>query len=376
MKNGLKISIFALMILCSALVYSQTDDNANQIMQKINEALSQGDCDQAQKRYNVWKTFAETTDTSIVKRIAECNVKNKKQEAEQLIKQANVTLSTPLPLLWERVHPEQLMQQINETLSQGDKPLTNSTLYNQPVPVNTRQHPAEPDLVYVKGGTFWMGCSDEQGRDCYDDERPLHGVTLSDFYIGKYEVTQKQWQLIMGNNPSNFKGDNLPVVDVSWNDVQEFILRLNKATGKQYRLPTEAEWEYACRGGVQSANYKYSGSNNPNDVAWYNDNSLGIMHPVGTKLPNELGIYDMSGNVWEWCQDRYDAYSSSPQFNPMGASSGSNRVNRGGSFGGIERFVRVSSRSGATPVDSSFYILGFRLACSSNQSEPRFSQDE
>jgi len=174
-----------------------------------------------------------------------------------------------------------------------------------PAPVNNLRHPAEPDMVFVKGGTFWMGCTDEQVNDCMDDERPLHSVTVSSFYIGKYEVTQKQWQLIMGTSVRQLsdkdglslgiygEGDNYPMYYVNWDEAQEFIRRLNAATGKQYRLATEAEWEFACRGGLQSAHYKYSGSNNPNDVAWYQDNSNNTTHSVGTKSPNELGIYDM-----------------------------------------------------------------------------------
>ncbi|MDR3286805.1 MAG: SUMF1/EgtB/PvdO family nonheme iron enzyme, partial [Prevotellaceae bacterium] len=135
------------------------------------------------------------------------------------------------------------------------------------------RHPAEPEMVSVQGGTFWMGCSSEQGSECYGDESPLHRVTVSSFNIGKYEVTQAQWKAVMGSNPSNFKGDNLPVEQVSWTDVQEFISRLNAATGKNYRLPTEAEWEYAARGGNKSKGYKYSGSSNINDVAWFTDYS-------------------------------------------------------------------------------------------------------
>jgi formylglycine-generating enzyme required for sulfatase activity len=222
------------------------------------------------------------------------------------------------------------------------------------------RHPAEPEMVQVQGGTFWMGCSSEQQGECESDESPLHSVTLGNFQIGKYEVTQAQWKLIMGSNSSNFKGDNLPVETVSWNDAQEFISRLNAATGKQYRLPTEAEWEFAARGGNQSKGYKYSGSHNIFDVAWYGDNSGSQTHPVGTKLPNELGIYDMSGNVWEWCNDWYGTYPASSQQSPMGASSGSYRVFRGGSWINTAQYCRVASRSYNTP-GSSRIILGLRV---------------
>ena len=220
------------------------------------------------------------------------------------------------------------------------------------------------EMVYVKGGTFTMGATAEQGSDAYSDEKPTHSVTLSDFYIGKYEVTQAQWRAVMGSNPSNFQGDNLPVENVSWNDVQEFIKKLNAQTGKKFRLPTEAEWEYAARGGNQSKGYKYSGSNSISEVAWYDDNSRSKTHPVGQKAPNELGIYDMSGNVWEWCQDWYSssAYSSSSHNNPTGPSSGSNRVLRGGSWDNAASHSRVSDRGNNSP-DDRFNRGGFRLVC-------------
>ncbi|GHT29262.1 hypothetical protein AGMMS49574_05550 [Bacteroidia bacterium] len=216
------------------------------------------------------------------------------------------------------------------------------------------------EMVYVQGGTFSMGCSGEQGGDCHGSEKPLHSVTVSSFNIGKYEVTQAQWKQIMGSNPSYFKGDNLPVESVSWEDVQEFISKLNAATGKRYRLPTEAEWEYAARGGNRSQGYKYSGSNNLNNVAWYVGNSSSKTHPVGAKSPNELGVYDMSGNVWEWCSDWYDNYNSSSQTNPTGPSTGSYRVLRGGSWYDFAKYCRVSYRDGSTPGDRGRSV-GFRL---------------
>ena len=219
------------------------------------------------------------------------------------------------------------------------------------------------DMVYVKGGSFAMGATAEQGSDAQSDEKPTHSVTVSDFYIGKYEVTQAQWEAIMGTNPSNWKGDNLPVENVSWNDIQKFIKKLNAQTGKKFRLPTEAEWEYAARGGNQSKGYKYSGSNNISEVAWYDGNSRSKTHPVGQKAPNELGIYDMSGNVWEWCQDWYGSYSSSSQANPTGPSSGSIRVLRGGSWYNGARNCRVSSRCYSRP-DYRYDHYGFRLVLS------------
>jgi formylglycine-generating enzyme required for sulfatase activity len=214
-------------------------------------------------------------------------------------------------------------------------------------------------MVFVQGGTFRMGCTQEQQGSCESDET-LHSVTVSSFSIGKYEVTQAQWKLIMGSNPSKFQGDNLPVENVSWHDAQEFIARLNDTTGKRYRLPTETEWEYAARGGAKSRGYKYSGSHNLNSVAWFEDNSGYSTHPVGSKLPNELGIYDMSGNVYEWCSDGYDSYPASAQQDPVGAGSGSYRVIRGGCRGSSATDCRVAYRSFKSP-GSRYSLFGFRV---------------
>ncbi len=219
------------------------------------------------------------------------------------------------------------------------------------------------NMVYVEGGTFMMGATSEQGSDADSDEKPTHSVTLSSYYIGQTEVTQALWEEVMGSNPSIFKGDTNPVESVSWDDCQTFIQKLNKRTGKTFRLPTEAEWEYAARGGKKSRGYKYSGSNVIGTVAWYGSNSGDKIHAVGTKAPNELGIYDMSGNVWEWCNDWYGDYSSNAQTNPTGAESGSRRVNRGGSWGCNARGCRSSYRSYISPSDSRNY-LGLRLVLS------------
>lgn len=216
------------------------------------------------------------------------------------------------------------------------------------------------EMVAVKGGTFTMGCTSEQGGDCDNDEKPTHNVTLNDYYIGKFEVTQELWKAVMGKNPSNWKGDKLPVENVSWNAVQEFITKLNQKTGANFRLPTEAEWEYAARGGNKSNGYKYSGSNAIGNVAWYWDNADKKTHQVGTKSPNELGIYDMSGNVLEWCQDWYGNYSSGNQTNPTGPSAGFYRVLRGGSWYYIARNCCVSYRYRSNP-DGRGNDFGFRL---------------
>jgi len=213
-------------------------------------------------------------------------------------------------------------------------------------------------MVNVEGGTFMMGASNTRY-----EESPTHSVTLSDFSIGETEVTQELWQAVMGNNPSYFPQvvKQLPVEWVSWNDCQEFITQLNQLTDKKFRLPTEAEWEYAARGGNKSEGYQYAGSNNLNHVAWYWTNGSSETHPVKQKQPNELGLYDMSGNVWEWCQDWFGYYSSSSQTNPMGPESGSERVYRGGSWGGAERFCRVLERGRKAPWDK-YQHIGLRLA--------------
>ena len=222
-------------------------------------------------------------------------------------------------------------------------------------------------MIAVEGGTFQMGAQsinsggDNYDSDAYDDEKPVHSVTLSDYYIGETEVTQELWKAVMGNNSSYHSGyPQRQVERVSWNDCQEFIKKLNQLTGKNFRLPTEAEWEYAARGGNKSKGYRYSGSNTIRNVAWYDGNSNNKTHDVKTKQANELGIHDMSGNVWEWCQDWYGSYSSGSQTNPTGPSSGSYRVLRGGSWSSSARSCRVSNRAGN---DSAFRgnYNGFRL---------------
>ena len=217
------------------------------------------------------------------------------------------------------------------------------------------------EMVRVEGGTFRMGATSEQKDEAWDGEKPVHSVTLSSYYIGKTEVTQALWQAVMGSNPSYFKGSDRPVEWVSWDDCQEFIQKLNRLTGRNFRLPTEAEWEFACRGGNNSRGYKYSGSNVIDDVAWYLGNSGLKAYPVATKAPNELGIYDMSGNVWEWCSDWYADYTSYSQTDPTGPQSGSYRVYRGGSCLMPPRCCRSSIRIDSDP-SFRFIDLGLRLA--------------
>jgi formylglycine-generating enzyme required for sulfatase activity len=222
------------------------------------------------------------------------------------------------------------------------------------------------EMVFIEGGSFTMGCTSEQGIDCNENENPSHNVTLSNYYIGKFEVTQALWHAVMGYNPSQFKGSNMPVDNIYWNNIQDFIRKINSLTGHTYRLPTEAEWEYAARGGNKSKGYKYSGSNSIGEVAWYRNNTNGTTHPVGNKQPNELGIYDMSGNVWEWCQDWYGNYTSNSQPNPSGTLNGTERILRGGSWSIINpSYCRVSYRNKSIPNAPDYIFVlpsyGFRL---------------
>lgn len=217
-------------------------------------------------------------------------------------------------------------------------------------------------MVYVEGGTFMLGANTND-PEADSDEKPVHSVTLSSFYICKYEVTQSLWKAVMGTNPSCWKGNNLPVETVNWDDCIQFINKLNALTGKTFRLPTEAEWEFSARGGNVSRNFKYCGSNNLDLVAWYNSNSGEGTHPVGTKECNELGLYDMNGNVREWCSNWFGNYNSKPQVNPQGPQDGDRRIHRGGSWWSYAGNCRISRRCYCTP-DYKENGLGLRLASS------------
>lgn len=215
------------------------------------------------------------------------------------------------------------------------------------------------EMVAIPGGSFTMGCTSEQTDHCAYDEKPAHQVVLKSFAIAKYEVTQKLWKEIMGTNPSRVVGDDLPVQNVSWDEVQVFLLWLNQKTGMHYRLPTEAEWEYAARGGEHLGNspFLYCGSNRLAIIGWYYDNSGGTPRTVGTKQPNTLGLYDMSGNVWEWCQDLYGIYSEKAQQNPTGSKDGIARVTRGGGADSRDAQCRVTTRKNLarTPLPDSVW---------------------
>jgi len=214
------------------------------------------------------------------------------------------------------------------------------------------------EFVLIPAGWFNMG-----SVEGIDNAAPQHRVRITrPFYLGKHEVTQAQYQAVMGANPSFFKGDNLPVDTVSWDDAQEFCKRLSQKEGRTYRLPTEAEWEYAARGGSHGHGTEYAGSGNLDEVAWYDGNSGRKPHPVGQKKPNELGLYDMSGNVWEWCFDWVGSYASGSVTDPVGPDSGSYRIIRGGGYLFVPSNCRVASRcsSGRPSIAKAF--VGFRVA--------------
>ena len=227
-------------------------------------------------------------------------------------------------------------------------------------------------MVYVEGGTFTMGCTSEQGGECDSDESPNRQTTVSSFYIGMLEVTQGQWERVMGTSIYQQKarangnslygvGADYPIYYVSWEEAKEFCIRLSRQTGKTYRLPTEAEWEYAARGGKKNEGVKYSGGWSIDAVAWYNGNGGNTTHPCGTKMSNALGLYDMSGNVWEWCEDWYGSqYLQYDNNNPRGAAQGSDRVIRGGGWDYYAQGCRVTFRNYIVP-SSRYIYLGFRV---------------
>lgn len=217
-------------------------------------------------------------------------------------------------------------------------------------------------MIRVDGGTFKMGATKEQKKpQVY--ERPVRNVTLSNYYIGETEVTQALWSAVMGSIPSRYSSRDMPVTLVSWEDCQRFVSKLRQLTGLNFRLPTEAEWEYAARGGRMSKNYIYSGGNNPKLIAWYKKND-GMIHNVKTKLPNELGLYDMSGNVWEWCQDWHGKYPTNDETDPQGAEIGETKVYRGGGIND-DFYLRVSCRINQSPIFKN-ETVGLRLALTDN----------
>lgn len=236
--------------------------------------------------------------------------------------------------------------------AQGPKPIDIDTFWVRGIPVV---------LIKVEGGTFQMGATNEQSVAANRDEKPAHSITLSDYYLAQIEVTQELWQTIMDKNPSTLKGSNRPVHNVSWYDCMDFLEELNAVSGKNFRLPTEAEWEYAARGGNRSKNFKFAGSNNVEKVAWNSESASPELYYVKQRQPNELYLFDMCGNVYEWCSDIYGQYSDKAQRNPKGAEAGENRVLRGGSWQTPRAKCRVSARHNAIPYDRR-EDYGLRLA--------------
>lgn len=219
-------------------------------------------------------------------------------------------------------------------------------------------------MIFVEGGSFTMGCTAEQEEVCLAPEKPAHPVFVRSYAICKYVVSQRQYREVMGKNPSDIRNDDAPVTNVSWNDAQKFITKLNAFLDRNFRLPTEAEWEYAARGGTLSDNMLYAGGNDLYTLGWYKDNSDGGTHPNGKRKANELGLYDMSGNVWEWCSDWYGPYPDETELeaiNPTGAENGTEKVCKGGYYEGPALFCRVSCRSKGKP-DYASGIIGLRLA--------------
>lgn len=332
-------------------------ESTNRISSKINSSQD----DASPSEMNNWQKAGNNSDTVI-------KSTHKGAELQEITKKANIPrrkysinkigiaaiislISIASTILYNLISTGENPIQTNDSNINKDNSFTEKTF--------TVGENSSFTMIPVEGGTFTMGATPEQ-KNPNSDEKPTHSVTLSNYYIGEYEVTQALWMTVMGSNPSSYYG---PVEGVSWDDCQTFLRKLNSMTGQNFRLPTEAEWEYAARGGKFSQRYQNSGSNYLNDVAWYKDNSDNETHSGGTKSPNELGIYDMSGNVWEWCQDRYGNYSSKAQTNPIGPNSGACRILRGGSFTNDAENCRVSKRLSCTP-DGRYDNVGFRLALS------------
>ena len=369
-------------IILALLLFCCLQANSQDYLQLANDCFDKGDYECAKRNYTFFQTLDGKDMSAQIQKADECYKtliiadafytekdfeKARDRYKTVLDKNPNDSyVKKQYDLCIKELNPSypadsSVLQIPSKNNTDSPLPYINSSFVNYTETANN----LNIEMVAVQGGDFTMGCTPEQGGVCSNNEKPQHRVTISDYYIGKYEVTQSQWKAVMGKNRSRFKGDDLPVENVTWTEVQEFIRRLNAQTGKQYRLPTEAEWEYAARGGNKSREYMYSGSNDLDRVAWYGSNSDRKTHVVGTKSANELGMHDMSGNVCEWCSDWYGNYNSDAQTNPTGASSGSYRVFRGGSYYKNEFGSRVTYRDSFIPGfrDGD---LGFRLVCSSN----------
>lgn len=314
--------IKTLVLVVALLSYAQIicAQDYNFYLQKARQRIAEGDCTRAEASYNTYKDMAHKTNKEIERLIEECK-----------------TAGTGI--------------------FGGDMTFT----------VNDVSFTMKP----IEGGTFWMGAQSDDpnapnyNSDAVDEEQPVHQVTLNSFYLGETEVTQELWLAVMGEDPGWEErygiGSNYPAYRVSWTDCQEFIRKLNRLTGKRFRLPTEAEWEYAARGGNKSKGYLYAGSNLVDQVSWHQENSEENAHPIKTKRANEIGLFDMSGNLWEWCDDWFDDYNSGSQTNPKGPSDGTIKVLRGGSWFDDYDHGLLSNRFYSVPGYASYYI-GIRLA--------------
>lgn len=257
-----------------------------------------------------------------------------------------------------------ILKDLHEDAKLVDEPTSSvaADLEEEPKTPTPKSDDFPYEMVFVKGGKFRMG--NEYGDQ---KEKPVHPVTVRDFYIGMYEVTQEMYQKVMGANPSRFQGcANCPVEKVSWHDAQSFIKKLNEMTGLKYRLPTEAEWEYAAKGGAKITQTRYAGSDDANEVGWYKDNSAFKTKPIGGKRPNELSIFDMSGNVSEWVEDWYEPYTLDEKENPTGPINGESKVFRGGCYGNSDMQTTVTTRAFAPP-ETSGSMVGIRLAMDVNK---------
>lgn len=337
MKNTL-IIFMAFWFSVLTLYAQQPKTAATALLRQANNYMSKGD-------YKNAKAKAE----------AVLSIDKSNSEAKKILTSCNSKLGQNVPPKKQESRPTTVRHQQSEAKPQNPP---RELAYQSSKRVFT-VNGVRFAMVYVEGGSFRMGTSGGE----FPRENPAHNVSVSGFYIGETEVTQQLWQAVMGSNPSGFRGSQLPVETVDYYDCQEFIRKLNNLTGEQFRLPYEAEWEFASRGGVRSQGYKYSGSNTIDQVAWYNANSGSRSHEVKSKKPNELGIYDMCGNVWEWCEDWFDEdyYSYSPVHNPTGPTDGYSWLNRGGSWKSGAKYCRPAYR-GQGKTSETVNYLGLRLA--------------
>jgi len=349
--NMKRFLTFILFMSAFLMVYGQND--SQKYLQEGNTCFERGDYDCAKKNYEA----SRATGGNVAEQL------QKTDECIKLLFAANLLLEGGDYAKAGELYKQILKINSNYSFANGRLKSCEQNLSKNQSQVNRFVNYTETtnnlniEMVAVEGGAYTMGCTESS---CLYNEKPTHRVVVSSFYIGKYEITQAQWIAVMNKNPSPFKGVNLPIESVSWSEVQEFIRRLNAQTGKQYRLPSEAEWEFAARGGNNSKGIKESYS--IDNVDWYGENSGGTTHPVGFISSNELGIYDMIGNVWEWCSDWFGDYGSAAQIDPHGPSYGSYRVNRGGCWQNYTGTLRVSFRGYDDPNIRNNFI-GFRLAC-------------